>query len=183
MFGDRSHVHIIVFDELDSICKRRTHCDESTRDSVQDNVTTQLLAEIDGLEPIDNILIIGTTNMLSTVEPALLHPDRIDMIIEVPLPDANARIHILDIYTKTLLRSGLLESDVDIESIIHATSGRTGAYIEKIVRLAIINTMRRYILSRGKLDINEEESECLRVCNTDFKDALLKLLSGNSLDF
>ena len=150
---------------------------------MQENVTTQLLAEIDGLEPIDNILIIGTKNMLSTVESALLRPGRIDMIIEVPLPDANSRIHILDTYTKALLRNGLLESDVDVESIIHATSGRTGAHIEKIVRLAIINAMRRDILSRGRLDISEEESECLRVCNAGFKDALLKLLSGNSLDF
>ena len=57
MFGDRSDVHIIIFDELSSICKRRTHCDESTRDSVQHNVTTKLFAEIDGLTPIDSILI------------------------------------------------------------------------------------------------------------------------------
>ena len=51
----QSKLHFIVFNELDSICTRRTYCDESIRDSVQDNVTTQLLAGIDGLKPLDNI--------------------------------------------------------------------------------------------------------------------------------
>ena len=132
MVGDRSDIHIIIFDELDSICKPRTHCDESTRDSVQDNVTTQLLAEIDGLTPIDDILIIGTTNMLSAIEPALLRPGCIDMIIEVHLPDAKARLQIFDIHTKTLLQNGLLRPGVEVKAIIRATSGLTGAHIERL---------------------------------------------------
>ena len=183
MFGNRSDVHAIIFDELNSVCKRRTHCDESTRDSVQDNVATQLLAEIDGLTPIDNILIIDTTNILSTIELALLRPGRIDMILEVDLPDPKGRLHIFDIHTKALLQNGLFESDVDVEAIIHATSGLTGAHIEKVVRLTIINAMRRDVLSRGRLNISEAESECLRVCNVDFKDALTKLLSNNHEKF
>ena len=69
--ADRSKIHILIFDELDSICKRRTHCGESTPCNVQDNVRTQLLTEIDGITLLDNILIIGTTNMATTIEPAL----------------------------------------------------------------------------------------------------------------
>ena len=103
MFGNRSDVHIIVFDELDSIYRRRTHCDESTWDSIQDNITTQLLAEMDRLTPIDNILSIGTTNMLSTIEPSFLYLDRIDMIIGVSLEDAEARLRIFHVHTKALL--------------------------------------------------------------------------------
>ena len=174
--GEKSKIHIIIFDELDSICKPRTHCDESTHSNVQDNVTTQLLTEIDEITPLDNILIIGTTNMVTTIEPAFLRPGRIDSVVEVPLPDANARVHIFDIYTKELLQNGLMESDVDIDKIIHATRGLTGAHIERLIRLAITNAMRRDVLLRGRLDINEEESENLRVCNIDFTNAISKIL-------
>ncbi|CAF3776675.1 unnamed protein product [Rotaria sp. Silwood1] len=175
-FGENSKLHIIIFDELDSICKRRTQTDASTRDNVQDSITAQLLTELDGLEPINNILIIGTTNMVETIDPALLRPGRIDLVIDVPLPDDDARLHIFDICTKQLLQNGLMESDVDIQTIIQTTNGLTGSHIEKIVRLAIINAMRRDILSRGRLNITEEESEQLRVCNEDFKEALQKVL-------
>jgi vesicle-fusing ATPase len=69
--GDGGKLHIIIFDELDSICKRRTRCNEYTRVDVQDNVTTQLLTEIDGITPLDNILVIETTNMVANIESAL----------------------------------------------------------------------------------------------------------------
>jgi vesicle-fusing ATPase len=181
--GEQSKLHILIFDELDSICKHRTHCDESTHSNVQDNVTTQLLTEIDGITPLDNILIIGTTNMIATIDPALLRPGRIELVIEVSLPDTDARIHIFDIYTKELLQNGLLESDVDIDKIIRATRGLTGAHIERLVRLAIINAMRRDVLSRGRLDISEEESKNLRVRNIDFTDAIPEILYAEKKDF
>lgn len=176
--GNHSKIHIIVFDELDSICKRRTDCDESIRSNVQDNVTTQLLAEIDGLTPIDNILIVGTTNMLNTIDSALLRPGRIDLVIEVQPPNADARLNIFDIYTKKLLQNNRIESNVDIETIISSTEGLTGAHIERIVRLAIINGIRRDVMSRGRLNISEEESDNLRLCNSDFKNALSKVLDA-----
>ena len=116
----------------------------------------------------------------STIEPALLRPGRIDTIIEVNLSDAKTRLHIFDIHKKVLLQNGLLGPDVEVKAIIRATSGLTGAHIEMVVRLAIINAMRHDILSRGRLNISEAESECLRVCNVNFKGAPTKLLSNNS---
>jgi vesicle-fusing ATPase len=116
--------------------------------------------------------------MLATIDPALLRTGRIDLVIEVGLPDDNARVRIFDIYTKELLQNGLMECDVDIETIVRATDGLIGAHVERVVRLAIINVMRRDVLSRGRLNISEEESEDLRVCNIDFKDALCKVLSA-----
>ena len=181
--ADRSKIHTLIVDELDSICKRLTHCGESTPCNAQDNVTTQLLTEIDGITPLDNILIIGTTNMVATIEPALLRPGRIESMIEVPLPDEDARVYIFDIYTKELLQNGLMESDVDIDKIIHATRGLTGAHIERLVRLAITNAMRRDVLSRGRLNISEEESENLRVCNIDFTNAVPKILYAEQKEF
>ena len=182
-FGDRSKLHVIIFEELDSICKRRTYFDQSIRNSAQDSVTTQLLTEMVGLTPIDNILMIGPTNMLEAIEPALLRPGRIELVIEVSLPDEDARICIFDIYTKNLLQNRLIESDVDIDTIIRATHGLTGTHVERIVRWAISNAMRRDVLSRGRLNITEEESEHLRVCNIDFKTALYKVLSAERTEF
>lgn len=182
--GNDSPLHVIIFDELDSICKRRTNnSDESTRDRVQDNVTTQLLTEIDGPIPLDNILIIGTTNMLENIEPALLRPGRIYLVIEMQLPSETARLSIFDIHTNKLIRNGFLKSDVSIENIIRGTNGLTGAHIEKIVRLAIINAMRRDVLARGRLDISDTESENLRVENADFTNALLQIRSAEGANF
>ncbi|CAF3297300.1 unnamed protein product, partial [Rotaria sp. Silwood2] len=112
--------------------------------------------------------------MLATIEPALLRPGRIEVVVEVGLPDDDARLQIFDIYMKNLLQNGLVESDVDVDTIIRAAKGLTGAHIERIVRMAIINAMRRDVLSRGRLNISEHEGEQLRVCNLDFKDALTK---------
>lgn len=162
--GNHSKIHVIIFDQLDFICERRTNFNESIRDNIQDNVTTQLFAEIDGIMPLNNIIIIGTTNIVET--------------IEVRLPDDDAGLRILDIYTQELLQSGLMESDVDIEATIRATRGLTGAHIERVVRLAIINAMKRDILSRGRLNISSDEGEELRVCNIDFKNALSTILSA-----
>ena len=98
--------------------------------------------------PLHNILIVGTTNMVATIESALLHPGRIELVVEVSLPDADDRVHIFDIFTKELLQNGLMDSDVYIDKIIYAIRGLTGARIEKVVRLAVTNAKRRNVLSR-----------------------------------
>ncbi|CAM4852330.1 unnamed protein product, partial [Rotaria magnacalcarata] len=69
-FGSNSALHIIVFDEIDAVCKNRAQSN-SLRDNVHDNVTAQLLVEIDGMIYLDNIFLIGTTNILESIDPAL----------------------------------------------------------------------------------------------------------------
>jgi vesicle-fusing ATPase len=172
--GYDSDLHVIFFDEIDTVCRNRAH-PSVMRESVHDNVTTQLLAEIDGMVHLDNILLIGTTNILEAVDPALLRLGRIETVIKIELPDATARSHIFDIHTKSLIRNGALNEDVDIEHIIRSTEDMTGAHVERVVRLAIHVAMRRDILCRGKLDITQQEGEDLQVCNRDFIAALAKI--------
>jgi vesicle-fusing ATPase len=75
--GDESDLHIIIFDEIDAICKPRgTHSGGS---GVQDNVVNQLLSKLDGVEAIDNILVIGMTNRLDMIDPAVLRPGRLEI--------------------------------------------------------------------------------------------------------
>lgn len=70
--GDQSGLHIIIFDEIDAICKQRGSSQGDT--GVRDNVVNQLLAKIDGVEQLDNILIIGMTNRIDLIDEAILRP-------------------------------------------------------------------------------------------------------------
>lgn len=85
MAGDDSELHVIIFDEIDAICKQRG----STRDGtgVGDSVVNQLLSKIDGVNSLNNILLIGMTNRLDMIDPALLRPGRFEVHIEIGLPD------------------------------------------------------------------------------------------------
>ncbi|CAF3799473.1 unnamed protein product [Rotaria sp. Silwood1] len=178
LYGSDSTLHIIVFDEIDAICKRRTDHSDGIRSHVEDNVTLQLLTEIDRIFHLDNIFFIGTTNNINSIDPALLQSGRIDTTVEVGLPDSEGRLQIFDIYTKPLLHNGILEADVGIDYIIHNSEGFTGAQIEHVVRLAIHNAMRRDIVDKGRIDITSEEADQLQVCNQDFILALSKVLKA-----
>ena len=87
LYGSNSTLHIIVFDEIDAVCKRRSNHADGIRNNVEDSVTTQLLTEIDGMFRLDNIFLIGITNDIDSVDPALFRSGRIDTIIEVGVPD------------------------------------------------------------------------------------------------
>jgi transitional endoplasmic reticulum ATPase len=100
-----------------------------TRNSVHDSITTQILSEIDGMKYLNNIVIIDTTNTIDAIDSDLYHPGRLDLFIEVWL--------IFDIYAKTLLKNSLSADNLNIERLIHQTSGMTGAHIEKLVQRAV----------------------------------------------
>ena len=175
LYGSNSTLHIIVFDEIDAVCKRRSNHLGGIRNNVEDSVTSQLLTEIDGMFRLDNIFLIGTTNDIDSVDPALFRSGRIDTIIEVGVPDDQGRLQIFDIYTKPLLRNGILQADIDINYIISNSEGFTGAHIEHVVRLAIHNAMRFDIVDKGRIDITYEEADQLQICNRDFMLALAKV--------
>jgi transitional endoplasmic reticulum ATPase len=129
---------IIFFDEVDALVPRRGGNDSS---HVTESVVSQILTEIDGLEELHNVLVIGATNRLDMVDPALLRPGRFDRIIEVPKPNANGRKHIFEIHTK----KKPLASDVDISRLVHLTEGFTGAEIAAVCDRAAITALKRHI--------------------------------------
>ncbi|CAF1549719.1 unnamed protein product [Didymodactylos carnosus] len=174
-FGTNSNLHIIIFDEIDALCKRRSTVDSGTRDAVQDSITTQLLTKIDGVSQLNNFLIIGTTNMKDSIEPALTRPGRLEQMIEIDLPDSEGRLKIYDIYTILMLQNGILDDDIEIDRIISETNGLTGAHIEQVVRTATNNAIRQDILARGTFEIDEYSAQELRVKNIDFINALVTL--------
>ncbi len=129
---------IIFFDEVDALVPRRGGGDSS---HVIESVVSQILTEIDGLEELNNVLVIGATNRLDMVDPALLRPGRFDRIIEVPKPDANGRKHIFEIHTK----KKPLDSDVDIPRLVQITEGFTGAEITAVCDRAAIAALKRHV--------------------------------------
>lgn len=129
---------IIFFDEIDALAPRRSGADSS---HVSENVVSQILTEIDGLEELHNVLIIGATNRLDIVDEALLRPGRFDRIIEVPKPDQKSRRHIFEIHT----RKKPLDKDVDLAKLVELTDGFSGAEIAAVCNRAAIAALKRHI--------------------------------------
>merc|ERR1719502_1316983 len=90
-------LHIIIFDEFDAICKARGATSDNT--GVHDSIVNQLLAKIDGVESLNNILIIGMTNRKDMIDEAILRPGRLEVHVEIGLPDTDGRLAILNIHT------------------------------------------------------------------------------------
>ncbi len=130
---------IIFLDEVDALVPRRGS--GGSESHVTENVVSQILTEIDGLEELHNVLIIGATNRLDIVDEALLRPGRFDRIIQVPNPDSNGRKHIFEIHTK----KKPLASDVNIAKLVEMTDGFSGAEIAAVSNRAAIAALKRYV--------------------------------------
>lgn len=128
-----SGLHIVVFDEFDSLCKRRGEVGGISGD-VNDKIVTQLLSKIDGVECLNNILLIGMTNRLELIDPAILRPGRFEVHVEITLPDEKGRNEILTIHTQKLKENKCLAENVNIDILAHNTKNYTGAELEGLVR-------------------------------------------------
>ena len=100
--GDQSMLHIVIMDEMDAICKSRGTVRDGT--GVSDSVVNQLLSKIDGVDSLNNILLIGMTNRKDMIDDALLRPGRLEVHVEIGLPDLKGRMQILNIHTPTCER-------------------------------------------------------------------------------
>ena len=133
---------IILIDEIDSLASQRGAGFGDA--SVTERVVNTLLAEIDGLEELQGVVVIGVTNRPNLLDHALLRPGRFDELIYVPVPDRAARRSILGIQVKAMP----LASDVDLESIADRTERYTGADIENLVRKAGLEALRENVEAR-----------------------------------
>lgn len=96
--GDESGLHIIIFDELDAVCKQRGS-GSAGGTGVGDSVVNQLLSKLDGVDQLNNILLIGMTNRKDLIDDALLRPGRLEVHVEISLPDEAGRQQIIGIHT------------------------------------------------------------------------------------
>jgi len=167
--GDESSLHIIIFDELDAICKQRGGRNDGT--GVGDSVVNQLLAKMDGVEQLNNILIIGMTNRKDMIDEALLRPGRLEVHMEIGLPDQHGRVQILKIHTAKMKENHLLAPDVDIDELASLTKNFSGAEIAGFVRSASTFAFSRHIKGGTTATLNDDV-ENLKICQSDFLHAL-----------
>ncbi len=153
---------VIFFDEIDAMASRRG-MDTGTK--VTERVLNQLLAEIDGLEGLKDVTIIGATNRPDMLDPALLRPGRFDRVILVDVPDEESRRKILNVH----LKNTPISKDVDVDELVRLTDNFVGADIEGLVREAALSSLRR--------DIDAKE-----VTFKDFEDALARVSPSVSKD-
>ncbi|XP_072224363.1 vesicle-fusing ATPase isoform X1 [Leuresthes tenuis] len=168
--GANSGLHIIIFDELDAICKQRGTGASST--GVHDTVVNQLLSKIDGVEQLNNILVIGMTNRPDLIDDALMRPGRFEVKMEIGLPDEKGRVQILNIHTTKMRNFNLLASDVDIKELAAETKNYSGAELEGLVRAAQSTAMNRHIKATSTVEVDMERAEKLQVTRADFKGSL-----------
>jgi len=147
--GDESMLHIIIFDEIDAICKSRGTVRDGT--GVHDSIVNQLLSKIDGVDILNNILIIGMTNRKDMIDDALLRPGRLEVQIEIGLPDEFGRSQILNIHTADMKENGVItEEAINFLPILaRSTQNYTGAELAGIIRSATSFALRRNIELNG----------------------------------
>ena len=156
---------IVFFDEIDSIATERGK--NSGDSGVGERVVSQLLTELDGLESLEDVVVIATTNRPDLIDSALLRPGRLDRHVHVPVPDEEARRKILEVHT----RNKPLADDVDLDAIARKAEGYVGADIEAVAREASMNASREFIGSVSKEEIGESVAN-VRVTMAHFEDAL-----------
>lgn len=168
--GSASGLHIIIFDEIDAICKTRGSMAGST--AVHDTVVNQLLSKIDGVDELNNIFVIGMTNRKDLIDEALLRPGRLEVQLEIGLPDEKGRVQILKIHMSQALEHKRIAPDVDIGELATLTKNFSGAELAGLVRCAAANAMNRLIKASSKIEIDPEARQKLRISKDDFSQAL-----------
>ncbi|MCL4129462.1 UNVERIFIED_CONTAM: hypothetical protein GTU68_013512 [Idotea baltica] len=164
--GPNSGLHIIIFDEIDAICKQRGSVSGST--GVNDTVVNQLLSKIDGVEQLNNILVIGMTNRKDMIDDALLRPGRLEIQVEISLPDEQGRCDILKIKTSKMRAHGKLADDVDLAELASLTKNFSGAELEGLVKAASSSALKRYIHLGKKIEVDPNAIDKIKVSRGDF---------------
>ena len=152
---------VIFFDELDAIAPRRGGSEGDSH--VTERVISQMLTELDGLEDLKGVVVIGATNRPDIIDEALLRPGRFDRILEVPVPDKESREHIFQIHTK----KKPLEPDVNLDKLVEMTEGMTGADIAALVNAAAMSAIKEHV--------RQKSSSKLRISMRHFETALDKI--------
>ncbi len=146
---------IIFFDEIDSIAPRRG---ADTGSNVTERIVNTMLAEMDGLEELADVVVIAATNRPDLMDPSLLRPGRFDRVIQAPMPNKEARKAILQVHIGKVP----LAKDIKVDDLAERTEGYSGADLYGVVREAAMHALRKNV-------------EAQEVTSEDFEEALKKI--------
>jgi len=143
-FGKRGRRlrRLFFFDEIDSLVPARGS--GLTSEGVAERMLSQFLTELDGIEELKGVLVLGATNRVDRLDPAVLRPGRFDEIIEIPPADISDREQILTVH----LRARPLAPQIDLHQLAVRTEGYSGAAIASLCRRAGLNAVRRAVIRR-----------------------------------
>ncbi len=130
---------IVFFDEIDSLLGKSPLATSS--DSLRSRIISTFLTEIDGIEELEGVIVIGATNKLNEIDPAVLRPGRFDLLLEIPLPDNKARRQIFELYLTKMPTKG----DFDWDAILKLSEGFTGADINAVTNQTMNRLLTHYI--------------------------------------
>ena len=150
---------VVFFDEIDALAPKRSGSDASR---ASENVVSQMLTEMDGLEELQGVVVMGATNRPDMLDPALLRPGRFDRVVEVPLPDAGSRERILAIHA----RSKPLAPGADLAALARRAEGLSGAQLEAVADRAALAALRRHVAS------GSDDLDGIRITQDDLERAL-----------
>ncbi|QSG02220.1 CDC48 family AAA ATPase [Natranaeroarchaeum sulfidigenes] len=156
---------VVFFDEIDAIATERGSGGGDS--NVGERVVSQLLTELDGLEQLEDVVVIATTNRPDLIDDALLRPGRLDRHVHVPVPDEDARKAIFAVHT----RDKPLADGIDMDWLASETEGFVGADIEAVTREASMGASREFINSVDPEEIGESIGN-VRITREHFEDAL-----------
>ncbi|HZL23069.1 MAG TPA: CDC48 family AAA ATPase [Nitrososphaeraceae archaeon] len=160
---------IIFFDEIDAIAPKRGG--DFGDSHVTERLISQLLTELDGLEILTNVVVIGATNRPDIIDPALLRPGRFDRLLYVPPPDRDSREQILKIHIK----KKPLDETVDIGKLADQTDGYTGADIASLSSAAVMLALREHVSKYKDPKEAEQHKGELKIHMKHFEDAMKKI--------
>jgi transitional endoplasmic reticulum ATPase len=159
---------VVFFDEIDAIAPVRGSGYGDTH--VTERVVSQLLTELDGLEELQEVIVLAATNRLDIVDPALLRAGRFDRLLQVPAPDKKARLEILKIHTA----KNPLANDVDLEKVAEKTENYTGADLAGLVSTAVMMALEEHVEKYRTVDEIKKHAGEVRVTAKHFEDSLVK---------
>lgn len=166
---DQSSLHVIIFDEIDAICKTRGR-GASGSSNVNDSIVNQLLTMIDGYNSLNNIFVIGMTNRKDLLDDALIRAGRLEVHVEIGLPDKEGREQIFRIHTNNMKTNNMLGDDVVISELAVITENYSGAEIEGVVKNAGGRALHEDLINTKEKQ--EENDRAIVVLKKHFIDAV-----------
>lgn len=167
--AEKNAPSIIFIDEIDSIAPKR----EEVSGEVERRIVAQLLSLMDGMSSRGKVVVIGATNRINAIDPALRRPGRFDREIELGVPDRNGRLEILQIHTRGMP----LDKDVNLEKLADISHGFVGADLQALAKEAAMRALRRVLpeIDLSSESISGETLKKIIVTMQDFIDVLKEM--------
>ena len=154
---------IVFFDEIDALIPSRSG--EGSDSHVAERVLAQFLTELDGIEELNGVLVLGATNRPDIIDPAVLRPGRFDAVVDIPLPDEPGRHDIFEVH----LAGKPVAKGVDVGKLAAETEGFSGADIAGVCQRAALAAVRRVVTAAGP---DGPDEDALRISGADIRTAL-----------